>query len=294
MYIVYETTNLINGKYYIGVHKIDGSDYLGSGLALKAAIKKYGRKNFIRETLRKFDAESSAYDYEKLIIDLCILNNRNCYNICEGGGNPPTFYGKNNPNFGKPMSDEQKKKISNSLKGKFCGKNHPNYGIPMSDEQKKKQSERMKGKNHPNYGIPMSDEQKKKISEGRKGKKHSDETKKLLSEINIGKKHSDETKKKMSESHKGKKHHFYGKHLSREHKEKLSKNSAKCWEGKKFSDDHKKNMRKSKQEYIYFIKGNEYISSAQAGEGLDVSLQTIINWCKSKNRPNCYREKTKI
>ena len=44
---IYETTNLINGKKYIGQHR--GSfdkEYKGSGTLLRRAIKKYGKENF--------------------------------------------------------------------------------------------------------------------------------------------------------------------------------------------------------------------------------------------------------
>ena len=49
--IIYITTNLINGKKYIGKDETNNPKYLGSGLELKHAIKKYGRENFIKETL---------------------------------------------------------------------------------------------------------------------------------------------------------------------------------------------------------------------------------------------------
>lgn len=68
MFFVYKTTNIINGKYYIGVHKTydieDG--YLGSGTILKKAIEKYGKENFSREILSYHDSYDSALKEEKI------------------------------------------------------------------------------------------------------------------------------------------------------------------------------------------------------------------------------------
>ena len=50
---IYITTNMINGKKYIGQKIFDNkfNNYLGSGKLLKQAIKKYGKKNFYREII---------------------------------------------------------------------------------------------------------------------------------------------------------------------------------------------------------------------------------------------------
>jgi len=45
--------------------------------------------------------------------------------------------GKNNPNFGKPMSAEQKIKLSIAHKGKCAGKNNPRYGKIASNHSGK-------------------------------------------------------------------------------------------------------------------------------------------------------------
>ena len=50
--IVYKTTNLINGKQYIGRDMYNNPKYLGSGKLLNKAILKYGKENFIKEVLQ--------------------------------------------------------------------------------------------------------------------------------------------------------------------------------------------------------------------------------------------------
>lgn len=85
MYIVYKTTNLINNKFYFGVHKqIKDDTYLGSGRALRKAIIKYGKNNFKRETVKIFLLKEEAFQYEKKIIDEH-LSNPLCYNLMSGG-----------------------------------------------------------------------------------------------------------------------------------------------------------------------------------------------------------------
>jgi hypothetical protein len=83
---VYKTTNLINNKYYYGAHttKNINDNYLGSGNALKKAIKKYGKENFYREIIEFFDEPEKMYLKEQEILKDHYLK-EDCYNMNSGG-----------------------------------------------------------------------------------------------------------------------------------------------------------------------------------------------------------------
>ena len=61
-FIVYQITNLINDKIYIGIHSTNdiNDNYFGSGTILNKAIKKYGKQNFKKEVLYIFDEKEKA------------------------------------------------------------------------------------------------------------------------------------------------------------------------------------------------------------------------------------------
>lgn len=85
MYTVYRITNRLNGKYYIGVHKTGypNDSYFGSGLAILAAIKKYGKQNFVKAVLFVFDNAEDAYNKEiELTND---FHKFDTYNMRRGG-----------------------------------------------------------------------------------------------------------------------------------------------------------------------------------------------------------------
>ena len=88
MYFVYITTNLVNGKKYVGLcsmKKKNWESYLGSGKILSKAISKYGSKSFQREIIEYFDDKNQAILYEKkFILDHeCHLSSE-WYNIAVG------------------------------------------------------------------------------------------------------------------------------------------------------------------------------------------------------------------
>lgn len=86
-YIVYETTNNINNKKYIGMHSTyDLEDsYIGSGKLIKKALKKYGRSSFTREILFICDSYEEMAIKEKELITQTIIEDSNYYNLKTGG-----------------------------------------------------------------------------------------------------------------------------------------------------------------------------------------------------------------
>lgn len=83
-YTVYKITNHINGKFYIGKHKTTNLDdgYLGSGIAIKAAIQKYGKENFSKSYLHIFDNEHHMTLAEKILV---VVDSSVSYNLVVGG-----------------------------------------------------------------------------------------------------------------------------------------------------------------------------------------------------------------
>ena len=85
---VYEITNKINGKKYIGKHSTNNLNdkYMGSGVAISEAIKKYGIENFSKNILHLCNSEEEAFKFELLEIEKVeATKNSLYYNIASGG-----------------------------------------------------------------------------------------------------------------------------------------------------------------------------------------------------------------
>ena len=125
---IYKTTNLINGKRYIGKSRYNNPEYYGSGINISRAIKKYGKENFIKEILEEC-SEDMVDERERYHISL----NEPEYNIAAGGNGGDTL---------KYMTDERKKEVFHSY-GKHFRENNP----MLKEENRKKVSKRMKERN---------------------------------------------------------------------------------------------------------------------------------------------------
>lgn len=86
-YFLYKTTNLINGKIYVGKHKTKKLDdgYIGSGKLLKRAITKYGRENFKFEILGFYESEELLNKAELEVVTEEFCLREDTYNLCVGG-----------------------------------------------------------------------------------------------------------------------------------------------------------------------------------------------------------------
>jgi len=106
-YIVYLTTNLVNNKIYIGVHKTKNPEvfdgYLGCGVKIsdrstyrychtpfESAVNKYGPSKFKRKTLKVFNKLEDALDLERRLVDSNFIKRKDTYNVTLGGNLPPT------------------------------------------------------------------------------------------------------------------------------------------------------------------------------------------------------------
>lgn len=152
VFTVYKIINKLNEKYYIGVHKTTNPNdaYMGSGIAIKNAIQKYGKENFEKEILLITEDKQTAYDLEKeLTVD---FDKSNTYNMKRGGVGgfdkevaklghqkmvekvPPQIAGK--ISFAKKagmFARSREEFLSDSRKGGLT-----NRGKPKSEEHKQK------------------------------------------------------------------------------------------------------------------------------------------------------------
>jgi len=132
---VYITTNLINGKQYVGSHgtnKVDDG-YLGSGRYFLRSLKKEGKENFKRKILQECKSILEARELESFYILKYNTLYPNGYNLSPKGG--IGFKGANH-------SEETKRKQSEWQKGKTI---EELYGKEKANIIKAKQREKKLG-----------------------------------------------------------------------------------------------------------------------------------------------------
>lgn len=245
---IYCTTNNINGMKYIGQKTFNKGHktYLGSGIRLTRAIKKYGRENFSRDIIELCSSREDLNEREKYWISYYdALNDENYYNLCIGG------FGTS----GHRISEETRHKMRNKV---------------ISDESRLKMSESAKNRK------PMSEETRKKLSKSHKNQVnkphyHSEETKKKLSELKKGKapyKMTDEIRKNMSKAHKP---------MS----EEARKNMSKAHKGRIITEEEKQKISASLKNHIVTQETRDKLSIPIVQYDLDGNF--IKNWSSIKS-----------
>lgn len=180
---IYKTTNLVNGKIYIGQKHSEKfmKSYLGSGRRFKDAVKHYGKNNFKVELLEEIQLKDEMDEREIYWISFYKSTDKNVgYNISNGGNVNRAMSGEHNPFYDKTHDDEVKQHLSQVHKGR--------HRKPCTEETKRKISEALKGrvvsesvrdklrenaKNNSNYGMrgkTVSNETKLKLSLSKKNK----------------------------------------------------------------------------------------------------------------------------
>jgi group I intron endonuclease len=192
-YVIYKTTNIINNKIYVGQNTTNRKNYLGSGILIRYAIKKYGRENFTKEILE------TCSDLEELnnreifwIKHFDSINNKIGYNLHIGGRNIGSFIRtkkyiftnehKRNISIGRTnikLTDEHKRNISLNH-ADVSGINNPMYNKTHTDEVKKRLS-------HLNSGRILSADRVLEIKEQTKGEGNPNSKLKESEVLNIRK-----------------------------------------------------------------------------------------------------------
>ncbi len=113
-YTVYQITNNVNGKRYVGAHQTNDLDdgYMGSGIAIRAAISKYGEESFTKTYVAIFDDLDSMFEMEASIVNEAWVSDENTYNLKEGGTG-----GDNSANI--TYDETHSAKISQAQKSKW-------------------------------------------------------------------------------------------------------------------------------------------------------------------------------
>ena len=202
--IVFKTTNNIDGKVYVGQTILNDPHYLGSGIRIKKAIKKYGVDNFTREILCECSTQEELNEQEIFWIkELDTQNKEIGYNIHKGG------------NRYTPKDGTTAEKISNTLTGRT-----------LSEETRKKMSESRTGEGHFTQKSDWngwSPETLEKMREAKLGKKWSEEHRKNMSLSQLKRwEDSEDLRERFREEFVGEGNPFYGKTHSDETRNKIS------------------------------------------------------------------------
>lgn len=150
LHYVYVIENLVNGKIYIGKHSTNRIDdgYLGSGTAIRAAIKKYGVECFKKTIIKESETEEEALKVEGQIVDEDFVSSKMTYNLIPGGkrGGIPGSDARSRAMKTRWKNPEYRKFMSKVSSDANRGKDNGKYLIEYYRHAERKHSEETKRK----------------------------------------------------------------------------------------------------------------------------------------------------
>ena len=171
-HFIYKTTNLINNKFYVGMHSTDNLEdgYFGSGKRLGYSIRKYGLENHRCEILEFLPSREELKKREAEVVNEEMLKHPLCMNLKFGGDGGWDHVNKDKEFLNgqvRLMNDTRAEKMKDlAFYEEFCNK--------CSDAQSRS-------------------EVRNKITAGRTSSGKS------YNQCKVGSKHSEESKKKIGE-----------------------------------------------------------------------------------------------
>ena len=128
--VVYKIECIADGRFYIGAsinahkrhleHFNDLRKRKHHNIFLQRAFDKYGEDSFTYKVLEEFQEEELMWKREEELLEEL----SNTYNMMPGGIRGPRMYGKDNPKYGKPITEQQRRLQSEAM----SGENHPYFG----------------------------------------------------------------------------------------------------------------------------------------------------------------------
>jgi hypothetical protein len=164
-HFIYKTTNLVNCKYYYGMHSTNNLNdgYYGSGKRLRYSLNKYGKESHKVEHIEFLPNRKSLIEREKEIVNLNEIAKEDCMNLIIGGGACQNGVGGNiHANRLKIDSEYADKHVKNFKKMVQSIRSTRKLGYDWTDkkhtdEEKRKigikNSIKQKGENNSQYGT---------------------------------------------------------------------------------------------------------------------------------------------
>lgn len=195
---VYLTTNLVNGKMYVGIRKCQNGHvdarYYGSGKLLKRALVKYGRAMFTVKRLAWAYSRKELGEKEKIFIARYRrkFGRDRMYNLADGG-----YYGVSGLKFTKEQRQRSSRRFitlwaNPEFKRRMCVQR---TGHKVTRATRKKMALASRGRT-------LSLEAREKISQAAKGRKMHENTRVAIRLSRVGSRHSAVTKRRMSRAQK--------------------------------------------------------------------------------------------